>query len=170
MWKAEWLPWYRARNYKGNLTEVEKRQLDAFRAQPTHPATLSSDLPEEVQRYITRVELELYDAKQEMAAGRAFFWSTIGALLLMLGFAGVTPSTIWLFEGGALLLVVPWIVYAHEWKTNAEKFLPSDPDIPNPIDEAIRYEWEINYLLNLDRQQREGTSDRAISLAQFNVF
>jgi exonuclease I len=31
MWKrkrkAEWLPWYRARNYKGDLTEAEKRQL-----------------------------------------------------------------------------------------------------------------------------------------------
>jgi exonuclease I len=31
--QPEHLPWYRARNYKGNLTEDEKRQLDFFRMQ-----------------------------------------------------------------------------------------------------------------------------------------
>jgi hypothetical protein len=36
--RVEWLPWYRARGYNGNLTEAEKRQLDAFRAQEKHPA------------------------------------------------------------------------------------------------------------------------------------
>ena len=35
--KAEWLPWYQARSYKGDLTEAEKRELDAFRMQPKHP-------------------------------------------------------------------------------------------------------------------------------------
>jgi exonuclease I len=57
MWKRkrkaeEWLPWYRARNYKGDLTEAEKRQFDAFRMQPKHPA--DHDLPEEVRNYIIR--------------------------------------------------------------------------------------------------------------------
>ena len=48
MWKRkrEWLPWYRARNYEGDLTEAEKRQLDAFRMQPSHPAAKFDDLPE----------------------------------------------------------------------------------------------------------------------------
>jgi hypothetical protein len=35
--QPEHLPWYRARNYKGNLTEAEKRQLDFFRMQEKHP-------------------------------------------------------------------------------------------------------------------------------------
>ena len=73
MWKrkrkAEWLPWYRARNYKGDLTEAEKRQFDAFRMQPKHPAAQEDDLPEEVQSYIGRIEMELYDKKQEGARG-----------------------------------------------------------------------------------------------------
>ena len=38
MWKrkrkSEWLPWYRAPDYKGDLTEAQKRELDAFRMQP----------------------------------------------------------------------------------------------------------------------------------------
>jgi len=59
--KPEWLPWYRSRNYKGDMTETEKRQLDAFRAQPKHPATRTEDLPEEVRDYINGIELELYD-------------------------------------------------------------------------------------------------------------
>jgi hypothetical protein len=70
--KSEWVPWYRARNYKGNLTEAEKRQFDAFRMQPRHPAATYDDLPEEVQNYIGRIEIELYDKKQEGAAGTAF--------------------------------------------------------------------------------------------------
>jgi hypothetical protein len=66
--KAEWLPWYRARNYKGDLTEAEKRQFDAFRVQPKHPAAQYHELPEEVQSYINRIECELYDKRQDGVA------------------------------------------------------------------------------------------------------
>ena len=52
--QVEHLPWYRARNYKGDLTETEKRQLDAFRKQPKHPAAEEDDLPEEVRNYSVR--------------------------------------------------------------------------------------------------------------------
>ena len=82
--KAESLPWYRARNYKGNLTEAEKRQLDAFRMQPKHPAANYHNLPDEVQRYIIRIEMELYDKKQDGTAGRALTGSAVGAALLYL--------------------------------------------------------------------------------------
>src|SRR5262245_48784989 len=61
---TEHLPWYRERNYTGNLTEVEKRQLDAFRMQEKHPAADYDDLPEEVKRYIGSLEMEVYDNKQ----------------------------------------------------------------------------------------------------------
>jgi hypothetical protein len=49
-----------ARNYKGNLTENEKRQLDFFRMQEKHPAADYDSLPEEVQRYINRITMEHY--------------------------------------------------------------------------------------------------------------
>jgi hypothetical protein len=87
MWKRkqqEWVPWYRARNYKGNLTEAEKRQLDAFRTQPKHPAATFDDLPEEAQGYLSGIRLELYDKKQDGAASRAFVMSAIGAGVLFL--------------------------------------------------------------------------------------
>jgi hypothetical protein len=77
--KADWVPWYRERKYKGNLTEAEKRQLDAFRTQPKHAAASSDDLPEEVQSYLSGIEMELYDKKQEGVAARAFLYSAIGA-------------------------------------------------------------------------------------------
>jgi hypothetical protein len=52
------VPWYRRRDYKGNLTEDEKRELDHFRwlaQQPggKHPA--DHDLPEEVDLYISKL-------------------------------------------------------------------------------------------------------------------
>src|SRR5215213_9302385 len=77
--KAEWLPWYRAPNYDGDLTEAEKRELDAFRMQPKHPAARIYELPGEVQSYISKIEIELYDQKQERAAGRALVLSASGA-------------------------------------------------------------------------------------------
>jgi exonuclease I len=49
---TERLPWYRARNYKGDLTENEKRQLDSFRMRPEHPAASYDTLPGEVKVYI----------------------------------------------------------------------------------------------------------------------
>ena len=57
---AEPLSWYRARGYKGNLTEHEKRQLDSFRMQEHHPAATCESLPEEVQSYIGGLELEAW--------------------------------------------------------------------------------------------------------------
>jgi hypothetical protein len=54
--KKESLPWYRAPNYKGDLTEDEKRELDLFRYRAErhgikHPAATYDDLPEEVGSY-----------------------------------------------------------------------------------------------------------------------
>lgn len=149
----ERLPWYRARNYKGNFTEAEKRQLDAFRAQPKHPATRTEDLPEEVQDYINRIELELYDHKQQDAVGQAFFYSLIGAALLALHYTGclkATPTP-WIYAFDVLILVSPWFFYGYRWKKNAEEF-------HDPTDEVIRKEWEIIYVIAMRGQQRDAAS------------
>jgi hypothetical protein len=58
---SERLPWYRAPDYSGNLTEAEKRELHAFRMQARHPAYQYGDLPEHVESYIARLEIEAYD-------------------------------------------------------------------------------------------------------------
>lgn len=163
MWKrkhkTEWLPWYRARNYKGDLTEAEKRQLDAFRAQPKHPAADLKDLPQEVQDYIGQIEIELYDKKQEGAAATAFALSAIGAALIYLNFNGClgTP-TIWSYAAAVLLIVVAWIWYGREWRKNAEEFRPSDG--PWPTEEAIRQQWELNWVDNHRRAKRDVSNAR----------
>lgn len=63
--KKEPLPWYRARNYKGNLTEAEKRELDLLRHRESeggeHPSANYGYLPEEVQSYLSKIEIERYD-------------------------------------------------------------------------------------------------------------
>jgi hypothetical protein len=87
--QREHLPWYRARNYKGNLTEIEKRQLDSFRMQEKHPAGDYDSLPEEVQRYISSLEIEVYDNKQQTLALSTLFVSGVGGYFLiryMLGY------------------------------------------------------------------------------------
>jgi hypothetical protein len=144
--KAEWVPCYRARKYKGDLTEAEKRQLDAFRMQPNHPAATIDDLPDEVQQYVSRVELELYDKKQEAAAARAFVVSAIGAALLFLNYNGCFAApTIWSNLGAVLLLVCPWPIYLYQWRRNAEEFMPRGASW-SATAEAIRQEWELNYI------------------------
>jgi hypothetical protein len=164
MWKrkrkAEWLPWYRASNYKGNMTEAEKRQFDAFRMQPKHPAAQYEYLPKEVQNYINRIEYELYDHKQDGLAGKTMLASALGAWLLFLNYKSCFPPTIWSNVGGILLLIWPWFSFLTQWKKNAEEHLPSAPDAPHSTEEGIRQEWELNYLVQSRRAERDASSKR----------
>ena len=127
MWKRkrneEWLPWYRAPDYKGNLTEAEKRQLDAFRMQEKHPAAAFEDLPEEVQYYIGLMEVELNEKKQELVTVQAFVLAAIGAAGLFLNYkAFFGPPTIWSYAGAVGLIILAWVDHRREWKKNAEEY------------------------------------------------
>jgi hypothetical protein len=83
--------------------------------------------PKRFGNYIGRIELELYDKKQDGAAGRATFYSAIGAALLFLNYKDFFGApTIWSYAGAVLLLVLPWFFYRYQWNKNAEEFLPSD--------------------------------------------
>jgi hypothetical protein len=156
--KAEWVPWYRARKYKGNLTEAEKRQLDAFRTQPKHPAAAFDDLPEEVQAYLSGIEGELYDKKQEGAASRAFLYSAIGAGLLFLNYKSCFAAPdLWVNAGAVLLLGFAWFGYWRNWRRNAEEFLPADAPW-RATEEGIRKEFELNYITWSRNKAREEAS------------
>ena len=135
------LPWYRRPGYKGNLTEAQKRELDAFRTQAKHPSTRFEDLPEEVQGYIAGLELNVYDLRQEKAASLAIVCSLVGIALLYSHYFGkpLSLSVSWAWTFGLLLMIAPWFVYRHEWKKNAKEF-----DLP--VDERLRREWELDYL------------------------
>jgi hypothetical protein len=159
MWKrkrkTEFLPWYRAPGYKGNLTEAQKRELDSFRAQETHPAANYDSLPTEAQHYINRLELQIYDDKQQQIAGAALVVMAFGALTLYLTYFGAPEPTAWRYVAGGLCLVVPWFVYSYYWKKNAKAFMPEEPYAASPTDEGLRLEWEIEYLSHRRREQAD---------------
>jgi hypothetical protein len=66
--------------------------------------------------YIGRLELELYDLKQEKAVGQALFATAVGALLIFLGYSGYTDTTkVWTYTTGGLFIVGVWVWYWREW-------------------------------------------------------
>jgi hypothetical protein len=98
----ERLPWYRARNYRGDLTENEKRQLDSFRMRREHPAASYDTLPGEVKVYMGELTLEIYDTKQErlrvacsVVSGASVFSSPVTLLVMR---RGRCSSTLCLLE------------------------------------------------------------------------
>ena len=143
--RKEPLPWYRARNYKGNLTEAEKRELDLLRHRESeggeHPSASYGDLPEEVQSYLSKIEVERYDLIQEALAGRCLLWSGVGLFLLLNHFGWISPKydSTGVFLVGVFLLLAPWVYYPIKWRKNAAQNLKHD---------GIRAEWELNYIVN----------------------
>ncbi|MGO7266133.1 hypothetical protein [Rhizobium johnstonii] len=153
--KTEWLPWYRVPGYKGKVSEAEKLQLDAFRMQERHPAASHSDLPEEVCSYISRLEMENYDIKQQRAATGPMLTSLLGAAILGVSHFGVhiqPTDSIWPYGLGSILLIAPWFIYSREWQRNADQFLPPQHGGPNLTDENIKQEWELEYLTHLHQK------------------
>ena len=154
--KQEWLPWYRRKDYKSDLTEGEKKELDAFRLQDKHPAALYEDLPEEVQSYISNLDLQVYDLKQDEAVTKSFFASAVGAIIIFLTYKGLTyGAEIFGYVFGVLLLTVPWFIYRRRFKKNADEHFPDYEVAPSPIDEGIRQEWELNYITGRRRESSD---------------
>jgi hypothetical protein len=148
--QEEKTPWYRRRDYKGNLTEDEKRELDALRwsAQQSggkHPAAEYGDLPNEVQAYISKLEIELNDERGAVLMGRVLVASGIGAFIVASYFGWSAPnnhgSTLSLL-GGLLLFVVAWFYYFWEEKKLRNDFWAGGAS------ERIRSEWELEYVVS----------------------
>ena len=144
--RTERAAWYRDPSYAGNMTEAEKRKLDAFRAQG-HPAVKCGDLPDEVQSYIARLEVQLYDHKQEKIVGRSILISAVGAVAIYLTYAGFLRMSPWSYIIGTIILVLPWFWYVREWKKNAKEFCPDNVvEEGSPVDVALRQEWDIHHI------------------------
>lgn len=150
--QPERLPWYRNRNYKGNLTEREKRQLDFFRMQEKHPAATYDSLPQEVQNYIGKLELENYDKKQEALVLPALIGSGFGGYFFIRYILGYEEGSLVGYGWTIALLVLPWIWYAKQWRKNAKEFLPSEGFGRT---EALREEWELEYITNKRYSEEE---------------
>jgi hypothetical protein len=151
-WKRnrdEWVPWYRVPGFKGKVSEADKSRLDAFRTEERHPAASYQDLPDEVQSYISRLEVENYDYKQGRAANGPLVGTVLGGVILAINYFGVhiSPSeSIWPYAFGLFILIAPWIVYRKEWQRNADELFPTQQGEPSQSDENIRKEWELDFL------------------------
>jgi len=144
------IPWYRQRAYRGNLTEDEKRELDSFRwlaQQPggKHPAAEYSDLPEEVQSYISKLEIELHDERGTLLMVRVLVASGIGILIIANYFGWRIPinnGSMWSLLGGLFLIVFGWVYYFRDEKRLRNQFRGGGAT------ERIRTEWELEYIVS----------------------
>ncbi|MBG0797162.1 hypothetical protein IYX23_05605 [Methylocystis sp. L43] len=156
--QQEWLPWYRARGFKGSVSEAEKRHLDAYRSQPKHPAATYADLPEEAQSYISGMIVELLDKKREALFGWSLFWTTLAGALLLADYHRCRAATIWEYMFLAGIIVMAWVRYWFEDRKIVEEFFPSGISAPTCADEALRREWELQYLVE-NRRHAEKQAD-----------
>ncbi len=144
----EWMPWYRRKEYKGNLTEEEKRYLDSLRLKEKHPAVAVDDLPEEVQSYLSELELAVYDAKQDSVATKAFMLTGMGALVAFFAYYGLG----WLpplarYVIGGVIIIFAWINYSREWKKNADGLWIKQEGSGIPFsrtEEKLQEYWELD--------------------------
>jgi hypothetical protein len=150
----ERLPWYRARGYKGDLTESEKRQLDSFRMRKEHPAASYDSLPKEVRMCMSKLELQIYDRTQESLVRGCFAVSCIGFFLFARYFFGYAEGSLLEYAGSFSLLVVPWAYYAIRWRRNADELLPPG-DYRSRTAEALRMEWELEYIADKRSAERQ---------------
>ncbi len=142
---VEWVPWYRRNDYKGDLSEEEKRTLDSFHAQNAHPATSVDELPQEAQNYIMRLEIELYDERQQAAAGEAIFMSVVSAFFAYSVYPNTTYVSFISYFLCATLFVLSWIKYRRVWKANASKLFPKEKGAPSRSDHELQYEYEFEF-------------------------
>lgn len=145
--------WYRHQNYKGGLSEEEKRELDSIRwpAEPgPHPAAKFQDLPEEVQEYISHLEIEVEGSKSflPIIAIIAGISLTIYCALSALDFvqySDMFPSIIKLSLISFALIGIGILEYRKVQKIWGKK----------DRDEEFMINWEIDYLSGRQRYLSE---------------
>lgn len=148
------LPWYRNKNYKGGLRERDKRVLDSIRLQEKHPAATYASLPEEVQNYITRLECDLYSAKQSMLFYSCAFVTFLGVLGIVRWWKDSINYGNWTVLTSIVLIVAPWLYWYKKEKQNSREFSPLDNAV-FPTNEALKKEWEIKYISHFSRHERD---------------
>lgn len=143
------VPWYRAKTYRGKMTEANKRRLDAIRSQPVHPAASYEDLPDEAQQYIARLELEVYDAKQHTIITQTVLAVALGVAIVAVSYFGVSiepTESPWPYLFAAGLIATAIFSLRREFNRNADEFIPRSPNAPTSTNEQLKMEWELSYV------------------------
>jgi hypothetical protein len=129
---------------RGTLQKLRSVSLTHFATRESvggeHPSASYDDLPEEVQSYLSKIEIEHYDLIQETLVGRCFLLSGVGLFLLLTHFGWIAPKydSTEVFLAGVFLLFAPWMYYPIKWRKNADRLSERD---------GIRTEWELHYIV-----------------------
>jgi len=155
----KWVPWYRRKIYKGDLTEEEKRYLDSFRLGEKHPAVTVEDLPEEVQGYLSELELTVYDQKQDGVATKAFLLTGIGAFVIFSAYReiGWLSPLLGYVLGGAIIAFA-WINYSREWKKIADgRWIKQEgKGVPfSRTEEKLQEYWELDEISHFRKRYKD---------------
>ena len=148
--ESEWKPWYRRKDYKGNLTEDQKRYLDSFRNGEPHPATPFGDLPDEVQSRLMELELDLKEQQDSASVVTTLVWSALGCYSVYEGYIGDFGVVSFFYYSCALICIaMGYRTYQnyssrhehHNWYGDTGKGEPF-----SSTDESLQRHWEINAL------------------------
>jgi hypothetical protein len=145
--EVEWVPWYRRKDYKGDLTEEEKRLLDGFRPPNHHPAQSVSSLSESVTLYISSLELEVYDRERQSAFGKAFGGTLCLALLGFLAHRSGDLNAYWIAFGTAFTVLL-WVEMRLRTRKAKEALFPPGEGAPSALEAAIQQNWDLDYIYN----------------------
>lgn len=145
--KKERIPWYRAKGYKGKMTEDNKRKLDAFRMLEKHPATDPYDLPEDAQTYINSIEFELIDIKRQKSFNGSAFITAAAFALSYYSYLGhgYYNNPYWTYAFSIVIVIFVW------WKHHKEDKTLCDELLSNTTTEGIIREWELDYITTIRR-------------------
>lgn len=161
--KNEWVPWYRRKGYRGNLTEEEKRYLDSFRLEKKHPAATFDELPSEVQSYLMELEQAVYDKKQEGAATKALILNGIGAFMIFTAYRETSwYGPLFGYVLGGAVIAFAWINYPREWKKNAEedRIDQKGEGVPfSATEEKFQQYWESDAISRFRKRHEQETGD-----------
>ncbi len=157
--KKKFVPWYRQKSYHGNLSEEEKRHLDAFYQLDQHPAVYHGDLPEEASRYINELECELHQERQDSAVTKFFAMIGIGLAVFYVTYNGLG----WLgnigYLVGAVIIVFALYQYYQAHSRNSDWFMPKYEGDNAPVsltEEKLFEHWDLD---EITRYRSRGRQD-----------
>lgn len=161
--KGEWLPWYRQKGYKGDLTEDEKKYLDAFTLMPEHPAASEDSLPEEVRDYIADLEFQLHDTKRDTLYLQALVSMGVGAYCVYEAALGDawTGSPLSYLIGFSLIFYTPFYLRKETRRLSNELLLKTETGGPETTsDVGIRRHWDMMAISRYRRRIANGNVER----------
>ena len=135
--------WYRHRNYKGDLNEDEKMELDSIRWQAKsqrHPSAKIEDLPNEVVDYISDLEFECMRSRKSPHEWTVLIAFSLFVYCILSGFEII--EAIEYSEKVWILLPISIIFFCNGFY-NINKL----DNFDFQSDQKLMEKWELDYII-----------------------